>query len=513
MSDLEKQYIPEKTDLPNSYQYENDSTSVEVNATTATETRLTFNDRVAQMFHAETRGVEIVPDEEKIDSSIWTAASMWFSANFVIATFSLGALGHGIWDLNFGTSCLTIVFFSILGVIPVALFSVFGAKFGLRQLILSRFLVGNFTARIFAFINVIACVGWGAVNIMVSAQLLHSINGGVLPPWAGCLILVVCTIIVTFFGYNVIHMYEKWSWVPNLFSFLIVLARMKISGNFTQGEWTSGPTTAGGVLSFGGAIFGFATGWTTYAADYTVYMPKNTSSLKIFVSVVLGCLIPTWFCMILGAACVMGIDTSARWKELYDTQSIGGLIFAILVEDSLGKFGEFVCVLLAMSTVANNIPNMYSLGLSAQSFHSSFEKVPRVVWTICGNFVTLAICIPAYYHFSDVMSNFMNLIAYYLAIYQAIAYSEHVIYRKGFANYDPTDYNQWDRLPLGIAGTFAFCCGVVGCVLGMGQVWYTGVIAKKIGEFGGDIGFELGACFAFVAYNATRWAELKYYGR
>ena len=44
---------------------------------------------------------------------------------------------------------------------------------------------------------------------------------------------------------------------------------------------------------------------------------------------------------------------------------------------------------------------------------------------------------------------------------------------------------------MGIAGIVAGCCGVAGAVVGMAQVYYTGPIAKKIGMFGADLGFEV----------------------
>ena len=185
---------------------------------------------------------------------------------------ALGALGPMVFGLNFGQSVFVIIFFNILGLISVAFFSIFGAELGLRQMILSRYLIGNVTARIFSLINVIACVGWGIVNTSVSAQLLNMVNEGsghVCPIWAGCLIIVGGTVLVTFFGYGVIHAYEKWSWVPNFAVFLVIIAQLSRSGKFKGGEWVGGSTTAGGVLSFGSSIFGFAAGWTTYASDYT----------------------------------------------------------------------------------------------------------------------------------------------------------------------------------------------------------------------------------------------------
>lgn len=471
-------------------------------------------DRLASALNAETKGIEIVTDEEKTDDSIINAATMWLSANMVIATFSLGALGVTVYGLSMFQCIMCIIFFSLLGAMPVAFFSLFGVKLGLRQIVLSKFLMGDYGMRIFAAINMVACVGWGAVNIMASAQLLHIINGGKCPPWAGCLILVLSTILVTFFGYDIIHTYEKWSWIPNSVGFIAIIARMAMSKNFTWGTTAGGVTTAGNVLSFGGTIFGFAAGWTTYASDYTVYQPRNSNCVRVFFGILAGLLFPLIFTLTLGAACATGTLTNDRWAELYKTESIGGLVYGILVEDSLHGFGEFLCVLLALSTVANNIPNMYSVGLSGQAAWSQLAKIPRIFWTIAGNFVTLAICIPAYYKFADVMDNFMNLIGYYLSIYITLGCCEHFIWNKGsFAAYDYENFHVKTSYPVGYAGVFGFCCGAAGVVLGMDQVWYAGVIAKKIGEYGGDIGFELACSFSFIGFNIARYFEKKYVGR
>ncbi|EMG49337.1 FCY21 Purine-cytosine permease FCY21 [Candida maltosa Xu316] len=507
MSDLEKTlHVGEKNSV-NSYDHE-EPTSSDAEVQT---TKLNFIDRFAHKLNAETKGIELVTDEEKNDPSLWNLATMWLSANLVIATFSLGALGITVFGLAFGQAVLVIIFFSIIGAFPVAFFSCFGSALGLRQLLLSRFLLGDIATRIFAAINVVACVGWGAVNIMSSAQLLHIVNNGALPPWAGCLILVVCTILVTFFGYHFIHAYERWSWIPNLIIFIIIIVRFAMSGKFHSDGFVGGETTAGNVLSFGGTVYGFATGWSTYAADYTVYNPRTTNKYKIFFSVFAGLLTPLIFTLILGAACATGIAGDERWTELYTEDSVGGLVYAILVEKSLHGFGQFCCVVLALSTVANNVPNMYSVALSAQTVWSQFAKVPRVFWTIFANFATLAICIPAYYKFESVMENFMNLISYYLAIYESIMFSSHFIWHRGkFSAYPYERWNDKSAYPLGLAGTFGFACGVAGVVLGMNQTWYSGVIARQIGEYGGDIGFELGIGFAFVGFNTARYFEKKY---
>mgnify|MGYP001602468355 CR=1 FL=1 len=51
-------------------------------------------------------------------------------------------------------------------------------------------------------------------------------------------------------------------------------------------------------------------------------------------------------------------DNKTTWAAAYDNKGIGGLLGAPL-KGTMGGFGSFLLVLLALSIVANNIPNMY----------------------------------------------------------------------------------------------------------------------------------------------------------
>jgi purine-cytosine permease-like protein len=50
------------------------------------------------------------------------------------------------------------------------------------------------------------------------------------------------------------------------------------------------------------------------------------------------------------------------WNNAYQSGSVGGLLGEVLAP--VGGFGKFCLVLLALSIVANNIPNNYSVILS-----------------------------------------------------------------------------------------------------------------------------------------------------
>jgi len=469
--------------------------------------------RFAGKFGVEQRGIERVPENERTDTSLHNIGTMWLAANMVVSSFAIGLLGTGLFGMGFGDSCLTIVFINLLGITPVSYFSTFGPKFGLRQMVLSRYWFGFHGVKVIAFFNVLACIGWSSVNTIVGAQLLYSVQNKC-PGWAGILVIAVCTFLVTLFGYKVVHAYEKWSWIPSFIVFLIVLGVFAHSGDFVNLPMEVGVTEAGSVLSFASAIYGFATGWASYAADYTVYQPPTQSRLKVFIWTYLGLAFPLLFTQLLGAAVMTATLNSSTtiYSDGYKSASTGGLLAAVLI-NHLGGFGRFCLVVLALSIIANNCPNIYSVSLSMQVMARQSQRVPRYVWTALGTCAYIAIAIPGYSHFETVLEDFMNLIGYWLAIYEGIALTEHLWFMRGFSGYDISIFEKPSLLPPGFAAMLAFCVGVAGAVVGMDQSWYIGPLAKKIGEFGGDIGFELAFGFAAVTYFVARTFEKKNFGR
>lgn len=434
----------------------------------------------------------------------------------VVSSFALGMLANELFFLGVADACLVILFFNIIGLGVVSFFSTFGPTFGLRQMVLSRFWFGWWGVKLIACFNVIACIGWSSVNSIVGAQLLNAVNPAV-PGWAGILIISICTLLVTFFGYKVVHVYEFWSWIPSFIIFLIVLGVFAHSGDFVAIPWETGRAELGSVLSFGSVIFGFAVGWSSYAADYTCYQPSSQSKVKVFGWTFLGLIFPLLFTQMLGVAVYSATTADGghnRYAAGYAASGTGGLLGAVLIYH-LGAFGKFCLVVLALSIIANNCPNIYSVSLTVQVLGRWVRWVPRFIWTVVATGCYIGIAIPGYAHFEIVLENFMNFIGYWLAIYSAIGITDHLVFKRGFAGYRPEYYDVPGKLPVGVAAVFAFCCGIVGMVAGMSQTWWVGWIALKAGEppYGGDVGWELAALFAITGYLITKPIELKLFGR
>lgn len=442
----------------------------------------------------ETHGIERVPPSERRDMRIFDNFTMWLSANLVLSTVALGTLAVPIFQMGFWDSALAIVLFNILGVLPVAFFATLGPKLGLRQMTISRFAFGLGGGALMALFNVAACVGWSAVNVIVGAQLITALSGGHVPAWAGILLIAALTTVVSLYGYHYVHRYERVAWMPMAAIFVLLVfvagphAHLLKTPAFGLAELAS-------FVSFGGAVYGFATGWSSYAADYNVNQPEETPPARIFWLTFLGVTIP---CVLLE---ILGLALSTGFKG----EGAGGLLAAAL--QPLGGFGSFLLVLLALSIVANNIPNDYSLGLSMQVLGRAFQNVNRAVWTLIGAAVYIVIALLAARHPNQTLADFLLLVAYWLAPWSVILTLEHFVFRKG--RYNADDWNTPSRLPAGWAALTSLAFGLVGVYLGAAQVMFVGPVAKAINPpFGMDIGFELGAVFAAVAYLILRRVEI-----
>ncbi|KAK0670733.1 putative purine-cytosine permease [Cercophora samala] len=469
-------------------------------------------------YGVEERGVERVPENERRDTRASKMGGVWLAANMGMPTFALGAVAVPIFGLGFVDAALIIVFVNLIGVLPVCFFATFGPKFGLRQIVLSRFFFGHYAVKLVALFQIITCLGWASVNAIVGAQLFHAINPDI-PGWAGIIIVSSATLIVCMLGYKAVHFYERYAWIPCFVVFLVVMGAFIKSGEFDSLlPLGTGPKERGAVLSYMGAVFGFSCGWSAYSADYGVYQPSTRSTKSTFLWVFGGLMFPLLFVELLGAAVGTALVHNEEYQKLYENAGVGGLIAAVLTPNVEPGFDKTCLILVALSIIATNCPNIYSVSFSLQALARQTAQVPRFVWTIVGTAVYVGISIPGYNRFETWLETFVLSTGYWLAIYVAIALGEHFFFRgglRGYSGYDVEDVTKPQLLPPGFAAVAAFLVGVMGVALGMSQEWYTGVIAKLCGaeEHGGDVGVWLGFAFTFITYVPLRAVEGSCFGR
>jgi len=435
---------------------------------------------------------------------------MWWSVNCVLTTVPIGTLGPAVFGMSLRDTIISIVCFTILGCFTTAFCATLGPKLGLRQMVISRFSFGWWGAVVLSFLNIITQVGFSVIAVILGGQTLVYVSDNKLPLTVAIIIVSVVTLFICFFGYDLVHKWERYAWI------LIAIIMCILYGTGHEYySWTpasaTGATYAGSVLSFGGVIFGSVIGWAPIAADYNVMLPEDTSSWKVFWLTFFGLFIPLVFVETLGALYGSAVLNNAAWGAIYNNpeQGLGSVLGESL--SKLGGFGKFLLFLLALSVVSNNVPNTYSAALSIQTMGKPLQRIPRSIWTVLVAVVYTVAGVAGKANFSAILNNFLSILSYWTTPFVVVLAMEHFIFRRR-TGYNVNDYGDRTRLPWGIAGSLAGILGVVGAVLGMCQTYFTGPIAKNIGTYGGDLGFEMALIFTSISYLILRPIEIKKQG-
>ncbi|KWU43271.1 purine-cytosine permease [Rhodotorula sp. JG-1b] len=466
----------------------------------------------------ETRSTERIPEDER-DQPVSNFLSMfWFSVNLSFSCLGTGMLGGMYFTLDFPTSMAVIWLGTALGVCVSATMATLGPRTGLRTMAASRFAGGWPGTAIFSILNAMTQLMYAVTTVIVGAQALRSINHDV-SLVVGIVILTVVVALLCIWGYQFLHLWERYAWVGCFVIYCIVLGlgtRGQYDVHAGTAEMATGRELQGNVLSFLGIMFSVGSGWTSIAADYNMTLPHTTPTWAIWMSSFIGMYLPIAFTCSVSAT--FNILTAPDYVAAFEEESLGGVVGHILIANA-GGFGKFLMVLLAFSTVSANIPNTYSGALCLQTLHPWLMKIPRIFFVIGFAAIYLVVALVGREHFSEILSNFSAILAYYTAFLSAIVFIEVLWFRRangplGGSRTNWDDVTDYKKLPPGIACTASIACTIPLIVLSMAETWYTGPIALAVSKpYGGDLGFEVSAGMATITYFVFRHFEIRYFGR
>ncbi len=83
-----------------------------------------------------------------------------------------------------------------------------------------------------------------------------------------------------FFGHNLVQAFERWSFPVLAVIFAVASVMILTKSHFDAPAIDGGVGGLGGFLLTVGTAFGYAAGWTPYAADYTRYLPATVSTAR-----------------------------------------------------------------------------------------------------------------------------------------------------------------------------------------------------------------------------------------
>lgn len=100
-------------------------------------------------------------------------------------------------------------------------------------------------------------------------------------------------------------------------------------------------------------------------------------------------------------------DPTGPWMAGFEEGELGGLLGAVLKPVLGNGGGGFFLFWLVLSVVANNIINVYSLGLSISVIGEWIARVPRIVWPVICTGIYIPVAIVGATHFASSIDNFM----------------------------------------------------------------------------------------------------------
>ncbi|KAH8881557.1 putative nucleoside transporter [Thozetella sp. PMI_491] len=438
---------------------------------------------------------------------------LWMSSTMNLSCFATGFLG---WEfgLDLRRNIVITVFATLLGSAVTGWCATMGPPTGLRQVSISRYSIGWWPAKLIAALNVVEQVGWSSVGCITGGLALSAVSDGKLGSELGVVIAAVLGFVISFIGLRAVFTYEKFAGIVLAIVFIVMYGETASFGDLDTPTELEGAVLSGTALTLFAVVYGSSASWCSIVSDYYVEYPVHTSKLKVFTLTTLGICLPTCLGMILGAICGSALNNKEDWLDAYD-EGVG-----FLIQTMIHPFGfaKFLLVILAFSGIAMNAVALYSAGLSIQQFARPLGIVPRFIWTSLMFVAILLLALVGRDQLLVFLQNFLSLLGYWNTSFFVILATEHYLFRRGWHGYSEYDLEAWNTpslMPIGLAGGFAFAAGIAGCVVGMSETWYVGVLARMIGDpaFGGDIGNELAFLFTLVAYIPARWAEYKFVGR
>lgn len=119
--------------------------------------------------------------------------------------------------------------------------------------------------------------GFCIIIVIVGGQCLSAVAGdGNLSVNVGIVIIALVSLLISFWGYDILHMYERFAWIPALIAIAVAVGTG--ANGLKQQLEPEGPPTARAVLSFGMIVASYMIPWAGLSSDFTTYISPQASS-------------------------------------------------------------------------------------------------------------------------------------------------------------------------------------------------------------------------------------------
>lgn len=441
--------------------------------------------------------------DRKDDAAVHVAFRFWMGCNISTCNLIIGAMGPLVFDLGLADSLILAIIASLTGCTVPAMVSSLGPLSGPRTMVISRFFMGWYPAKVIGILNILMLIGFAILDVIAGGNIL-----AVLLPqttvWSVAAIVFVAALAVTLatFGNKVLLAFEEWSWYPQIVVIIFLAGFIcRYLGEAVQAaEVPSKTDTHCNRLAYFNLVLAAFICFSTIAADFFVYLPERTSTWRVVFGSAAGLWVSSTLLTSVGALLGVVTLTSPALLRAYG-ESPGALIAAALAP--AGVWGKMCCAVLFLGNVGTAAAGMYSLGLTGKA--TVLFRGPRYLWTILCGTVVLVCAAAGRDSIVVSMQNFISIVGYWVISWLGIFATDYLVFRRGCYTWDHWDSK--DDLPYGYAASAAFCLGFVAAILSMAQDSFVGPIAKLARPAGVEVQTLL-SCFPKSA-NRTLAREFR----
>jgi NCS1 family nucleobase:cation symporter-1 len=410
---------------------------------------------------------------------------LWFALNANIFPVVIGGIVVTSLGLTFVWACAAIVLGIAIGMTLTGFHAIQGPKLGVPQMIQSRGQFGFYGAVLVFAASIVLDFGFLAAQFVLQADAMNLLVPAVsLPVWIA--ILAVPVIVLTIYGYDWIHRWQRWMTAVLGTTFVVVFIRAIIHGTPRGALSATHPPTFAAFMGATGLFVIAMVSWAPYVSDYSRYLPENVSKAGTFWAVVLGSAIPQAFCAILGV--YLAVQFSPQTPTLTAVQTVAG---------------SWVLPIMAISLIGSDVANSYTGMLALVSIVSCWRVVQRSApLRVIGSLLLITAgtvsALFGYQNFVTNLSNFLNVLLYVFIPWSAINLTDYYFVKRG--DYDVASF----FTPHGRYGGYlwrgliAYAFAVAAQVPFIDQTFYTGALVKPMG--GIDISWVVGGVAGVVCY-------------
>ena len=435
----------------------------------------------------ERHGIDYIPPDER-HGKPYTLFTFWAASNVQILAVSVGVLAI-VFGLSLPWAIFSILVGNAAGGLYMALHSVQGPRLGLPQMMQSRAQFGMYGTALPNLIVVLMYIGYFTSSAILGGQAVASLFH--VTTTEGIIIINAFVLIITAFGYDMFHRYNRIVTWLSLAVFLAILGKLL---TVLPSHMATGDNSAGNILLAISVFVAWQVTWAPYVSDYSRYMPEDTSSAKVFNYTFIGSVVGGSLVMCIGAIAAVVADKAVTGNA---PDYLAGLLSA--------KWLFLIIIILGVG--AGNFGNLYGPYLTFMAIISPSGKLAskttgrpaRLIATTVVAIIGTLIAIKASSNFISDLENFLVFTLYLLVPWTAINLTDFYVIRHG--QYDIPELFKAN----GIYGKFNwFALIVYAAAVGVqfpfmnDDAVYVGPVANALG--GADIAWIVGFVFAAVVY-------------